>query len=458
MASIYANAYFTIVSAAGNYADYGLCGVEGVTEARNAKRDIIRFGNGKEMLIFSSESQEVEKSSWASRGWTFQEDIFSRRTLYFNGLTAWLCRRTFWQEHIHRPSESVAYAAIREPSSFRKSMQAQNATWPNLDEWDRLVCQFNKRKLTYDEDVLHAFAGVTSTFNSGFHGGILWGIPELFFDYCIVWRPLGLLRRRRAHLSPGNTIPSWSWAGWEGEISLVGAPIILTNEPRLDFQSISLVPAVRWYKSGKSSSGISPVGNIYHRLQHASLDKRSEKLPKGWTHGLYAEGAPYYVHNTVPSVRFRYPIPLVNKNVRASLDDQGQHLLFRVQRAWLFVGREIPPASKHWTSCAACLVDNSNNWAGSIRLNIAKSIGPPLGQTCELVALSVGIATNSGNYHGVLDEWDLPERPRDSDFYSFYYVMWIEWENGIAYRKAIGTVYKSVWEREIKDSIDVILG
>jgi hypothetical protein len=40
----------------------------------------------------------------------------------------------------------------------------------------------------------------------------------------------------------------------------------------------------------------------------------------------------------------------------------------------------------------------------------------------------------------------------------FYYVLWIEWENGIAYRKGLGRVLKEAWEREVKDEIDLILG
>ena len=307
-------------------------------------------------------------------------------------------------------------------------------------------------------DVFDAFAGATPAFISRFRGGILCGLPELFFDHCIVWRSLGLLRRRRAHRSPKFTIPSWSWVRWEGEITMEGAPIISTNEPRLECRSVMLLPMVDWYKSRKPLSDISPVGNIYNRLQYAFLNKQSKKLPKGWTHGLYADGTPYYVHDTVKSIRFRCPIPLVNKDVTTPFDDQDQHLYFSGQRAWLFVGREIPPASEHWITCAARLVDSSGSWAGSIRLSIPESNGPPLGEICELVALSLGLARNSGNYFGSLDEWPLPERPRDSDLYCFYYVMWIEWENGIAYRKAIGTVYRPVWERAIKDSIDVVLG
>ena len=458
MASIYANAYFTIVAAAGNHADYGLRGIGGGAEARNVTRDVIQFQNGKEMYIFVDEICNLEKSSWGSRGWTFQENLFSRRTLVFNHFALWFCRRCVWREDISKPSEAVTYGAIRGPSAFRKSMVTQNASWPDLNEWADHVEVFNKRKFTYDEDVFDAFSGVTPAFSSRFYGGILRGIPELFFDHCIVWKHLGPLRRRQAHQNHKNTIPSWSWAGWEGEICLVGAPIILTNKPWLDDQSLRIVPTVRWYKSRNLSSDIIPVRNIYHHLQHAVLNKRSKKLPKGWTCDLYPDGTPYYVHNTILSVRFRCPIPLLNKDIDTSFNDQAQYLFFRGQRAWLFLGRDIPPPSEDWKICATCLVDSSGNWAGSIRLNSSNSGGPPLGKPCELVALSFGTVRNSGDYLGVLDEWLLPERPRDSNLYCFYYVMWIEWENGIAYRKSIGTVHQPVWEREIKDSIDVVLG
>lgn len=379
MASIYANAYLTIVAAAGNHADYGLRGIGGGAKARNVSHDVVQFQNGKEMYIFRNNICNLEESSWGSRGWTFQENLFSRRTLVFNHFALWFCRRCFWREDISNPSEAVTYAAIHGPSEFKKSMVTQNATQPDLDEWADHVEDFNRRKLTYDEDVFDAFSGVTSAFSSRFYSGILWGIPELFFDHCIVWKPLGPLRRRQAHQNHKNTIPSWSWAGWEGKICLVGAPINLTDESWMDDQSVRIAPTVRWYNSRKLSSDIIPVRNIYHHLQHAVL-KGYKKLPKGWTYGLYPDGRPYYVHNTIQSVRYRYPIPLDNKDIATSFIDQGQYLFFRGQRAWLFVGRDIPPPSEDWKICARCLVDSGGSWAGSIRLNSSNPDWPPLGQ------------------------------------------------------------------------------
>ena len=93
-----------------------------------------------------------------------------------------------------------------------------------------------------------------------------------------------------------------------------------------------------------------------------------------------------------------------------------------------------------------------------MRINTSRFDTLPRVQSCELIALSLATVVNSGDYLAILDEWKLPERPRDSVLYQFYYVMWIEWERGIAYRKAVGTVYKPVWEHQVREDVDIILG
>lgn len=106
----------------------------------------------------------------------------------------------------------------------------------------------------------------------------------------------------------------------------------------------------------------------------------------------------------------------------------------------------------------ACLNDSEGKWAGSIRLNTSRYESLPRAQFFDLIAISLAIADNSSSVFYLLDEWDIPKRPRDSEFYHFYYVMWVEWKAGIAYRKAIGTVYKPVWDRQVREDINVILG
>jgi hypothetical protein len=42
--------------------------------------------------------------------------------------------------------------------------------------------------------------------------------------------------------------------------------------------------------------------------------------------------------------------------------------------------------------------------------------------------------------------------------YRFYNVMWLAWEEGIAYPRGIGRVWGPVWERQELRRVDVMLG
>ena len=51
---------------------------------------------------------------------------------------------------------------------------------------------------------------------------------------------------------------------------------------------------------------------------------------------MYFDGTPYYTNSTVPSVRFRYPMPLANDNIESLPNNQDRFLSFKARRAWLF--------------------------------------------------------------------------------------------------------------------------
>ena len=57
-----------------------------------------------------------------------------------------------------------------------------------------------------------------------------------------------------------------------------------------------------------------------------------------------------------------------------------------------------------------------------------------------------------------LEEGYLEERPDTGDTYEYYYVLWIEWEDGIAYRKRLGRMARDRWEAQDREWLDLILG
>jgi hypothetical protein len=42
--------------------------------------------------------------------------------------------------------------------------------------------------------------------------------------------------------------------------------------------------------------------------------------------------------------------------------------------------------------------------------------------------------------------------------YEFYNVLWVEWKGGVTYRRALGRVFKKVWESVPREEVDIILG
>ncbi|KAK3683395.1 heterokaryon incompatibility protein-domain-containing protein [Podospora appendiculata] len=81
MDAIYHRAFLTIIAAAGDDCDYGLPGVHSPRQVREPV-NISRISLTR-MVLNASMSTDFLNSAWASRGCTYQEEVFSRRKLYF---------------------------------------------------------------------------------------------------------------------------------------------------------------------------------------------------------------------------------------------------------------------------------------------------------------------------------------------------------------------------------------
>jgi hypothetical protein len=77
-----------------------------------------------------------------------------------------------------------------------------------------------------------------------------------------------------------------------------------------------------------------------------------------------------------------------------------------------------------------------------------------------VVAISLGVGVHDDNAHhrSFLQYWEQDHQRRGAGAHGFYNVMWIEWSEGIAYRKAIGRVHKDLWNNLPLEEIDILLG
>ncbi len=79
----------------------------------------------------------------------------------------------------------------------------------DIVEVEELIEGYSSRSLTYDGDIYHAFAAMFTIFQRVLNANLYHGIPDVLFDWFILWRPRALQRRR-------TVTPSWSWSGWAG--------------------------------------------------------------------------------------------------------------------------------------------------------------------------------------------------------------------------------------------------
>jgi hypothetical protein len=487
MASIYANAYVTVIAANGWDANHGLRGIKGVTEYRMLSSDLNQD-------VF--ESLQPYSTIWYNRGWTFQELIFSRRKIMFQyQMAIWECSCGVWHEAT--PRSEIGLEAARNarsvlddqaPPGFVSCTPFEvkpNLDWPDLQQYMNLVRNYNDRQLTYPEDVIAGFSGVLSTLSSVFVGGFISGLPEMFFDSALLWQPASPLERR-VPLSKGSkiSVPSWSWAGWRGDIdkdTWASGCIQKNDFSHRDFSSFrSGIKSICQWSCGD--------GKTWRKLDiaHKCLDdrlqyiRRTKKLPDGWSMKrindsgktkkwsmkVTSDHQHYFSHKLMPGQKFFYPVAIGGGACSQNTNDSSTLLSCRTRRIWLRIGNQVKSTSYQVASQVLCphwgLHTKDDESCGIIRLNVSPTYLPegaadPMCWTpCELIAIS-----ESSTLLNLCSDDELRSifgSPSLKDMTEFYNVLWIEWVDGIAYRKALGQVLKSVWNSYPDEWIDVVLG
>ena len=473
MASIYANAALTIVAAGGQDASYGLPGIRGVSRPRNHPQQVAQLSNGSRILKYYP--PELREATWSQRGWTFQENLLSQRKLIFYGDSImWNCSCDEWHEHLG----SIHRKDIRRPVFKGSNLHGPgllNSTWPDLLGYQELVINFNRRALTYPEDVVDAFSGVTTPLSAIFLGGFLYGIPTMFFDVALLWMAYSTLERRIPRRKSGSeaNLPIWSWMGWQGFIDqeswYPGADYM--KKPVRRGTSIRTIPIVHWYAHHKDrrterqviSTWCKYRDYVYHDYSHKDVE-----VPLGWERYSYCPEKPprdqykgcfpdynvpqyFYKHISDETAEFWYPIPIREAAEEQIALDNLSLISCRTTRCWLDAAENNLHYSRMWVS----LRDGAGILAGVLNVHdLTFSIG-----RCELISISMGYACGGRGADLCLTEQNTELVPRSNEErYEFYNVLWIEWEDGIAFRKGVGRVEKSMWETQPLEWINVTLG
>ena len=462
MASIYSNSYLTLCAADGVDAESGLLGIRQCSPPRNIQQDILAFADGR-MSSNWVRYMPCKDSVYDKRAWTFQEKVLSRRTLSFTakGLE-WKCQELCAEEQTLQLERSTG-------AFMEYKINRADTLWPCLSKWNFLVSSYLTRGLTYEEDILRAFSGILESLSSSMLGGFLFGLPQRFFDAALLWVPRENLTRR-LDTETGivkTALPSWSWAGWKGatesQIIPFGLCHVRSSRPN-DYRPRmrEIYSCVHWFKIDMDTFETVNIPNDYARFRSDGL-AGTIKLPLGWSWHRDEDDHSYYYEydNAPPSYTFWYPVPTIRDIQPASDRQWGPILYCKTFRGHLRMRGPRPPQEEDDEDLPIYLLNNGEGtWAGIIYVHRSPESASEQKQQCELVLISRGWAVEDDDedYSSCFPEWFYEERQRSGDYYEFYHVLWIEWQDNIAYRKGLGRVVKNVWDALPKEEIDLYLG
>jgi hypothetical protein len=254
MDKIYGGAELTIVAAAGSHNNYGLPGVSTNRQADQLQESgpVVDLGNIQIVRIDESPQRIIQSGTWSTRAWTYQEAILSQRLLYFTE------REIYFECHSMQTREAIRgdlpllhckqgklYAQLNSglflgriscPSSYIK------APHKFLMRCYELLRQYTARDMSCEGDSLRAAAGVMRYLEGGKVPVYqLAGVPFLFraesveeahrsFLVSLLWVHRKTFPPREKSPLPHPTrryhLPSWSWAGWKGEINFIISPVL----------------------------------------------------------------------------------------------------------------------------------------------------------------------------------------------------------------------------------------
>jgi hypothetical protein len=214
MDRVYSKACATIIASTCKSPQDSLLGVHGPPQGEHTELGEVRF------VELGDIPDEVLRSEWASRGWTYQEAYLSQRRLIFTqGGVIFLCN----QECLRETQRNYYGSFQRDrnpPHDFSWMLPGGGDPLARLQSQ---ITQYSQRSLTFEEDILRAFQGVMRHYETSSTAKLishLWGLPvsydtsantvpshEARITICLCWYHSQPTERRK-------DFPSWSWTGW----------------------------------------------------------------------------------------------------------------------------------------------------------------------------------------------------------------------------------------------------
>lgn len=253
MSEIYRYAKLTVIAACGQDAAAPLSGVceprhnlcqQHVLKVREAtdRQPALYLTTTPEIRRIHTQYSHLDDTFWATRGWTLQEKVVSRRTVIITPYQVyWSCRTSEWTEAMFLETRLVQarILSLATRASFLtgagtmqggRSQDDADAIW---DQFCVATNNFSQRRLTVQGDAYDAVSSITQEFSAMADVHCIWGIPvsrfELGLCWTRTWERTGQAKLHRrtvltalpmTSLKCNLPFPSWTWLGWVGTTTL----------------------------------------------------------------------------------------------------------------------------------------------------------------------------------------------------------------------------------------------
>ncbi|KAM5385625.1 hypothetical protein ACJZ2D_000824 [Fusarium nematophilum] len=215
------------------------------------------------------------------RGWVLQERLLSPRILYLGN------DQVYWECHELMTSEAA-------PNGMPRGVECRSrepiAKSQDNSRWQHLVREYTQNELTFEADRLVAFTGIAKLVAQRTQDAYMAGMfkRRLLFD--LLWAPATALPpmfmdkfdRERLRCStkrtPGDGVPSWSWAASSGPVDWLRPGYWgRWSERELYEFSLPMVKRLAWFEGSNFMAG--GYDEDFGKSEGASLDMMGLLIP-----------------------------------------------------------------------------------------------------------------------------------------------------------------------------------
>lgn len=316
---------------------------------------------------------------------------------------------------------------------FQRPLQPGKDPATTISAYIACVEAYSRRYLSYADDGLNAFAGISKILERDLETTLYYGLPAKHFELALLWKPKRILARRLA-------FPSWSWAGWSGGADM--SPVRRAT----DFVRLAGVikahndykyyePMIGRFRYLETSWGYNP--NFNSIANYVPVQPKDHYSYKPGHIQFHAQCATFTIALFEPDERSNLGILDADDNLIGELED-GHELQLESMPNLLGVHEVVVISEKH-----------SEPWHYELFPSSYMSSNMPLRPSGSVGQLkprasgsSLGARNPSALPHVKSVRSRLDMKMHKASNWNLFNVMVVEWREGIAYRLGVGWIFK----------------